>query len=132
MGNEILSLNWVGRRTQAGGHRFDDVSILLGHTTKEKRCMCFTFRNGVSNLFSDTDYAVIAIFKNRVYFKGANQRDGLKLCTNKETKQDTRYFRIGSERDVEHLIPFIGDYELKHDSFYDLYYIENSEMNKEE
>lgn len=121
---------WVG----AGQHHRKvsskaDVSL---HKVRnnDKDAIALTFRNGIHKLISETDYVLISMpKKNRIYFKQGTQMNGLLLGKNNGTKLDNRYSRFYSDEDVKFFLDFVGEYELKHDDFNELYYIEKEENN---
>lgn len=121
---------WVG----AGQHHRTikskaDVSLHIVSNNK-KDAIALTFRNGIHKLITETDYILVSMpKKNRIYFKQGTQMNGLLLGKNKGTLVDNRYSRFYAEEDVKFFLDFHGEYELKHDDFNELYYIEKEESN---
>mgnify|MGYP003297646411 CR=1 FL=1 len=120
MSENITNLNWIGRTCNHGAKA--DVSVTIANQSESRRCVNVTFRNSVNELVTQTDYMVVAPFKNRLFFKSATDVNGLLLCKN--ANSPNRYIRINRESDVESLTKFAGNYDLKYDEFYELYYIE--------
>lgn len=86
----------------------------------------FTFRNDVWQFFDGK--IEFAIYKNRILFRTATDNGGLTLFSG-SNKSNNKYFKIRVTEDTKIIKEqFIGDYELKYDSFYELYYIEREDM----
>ena len=131
--------NWFGKEVRKGYTRNDrDVTVNIVYKTKADKAenknpyITLTFRNGVRHLFADNEYALIAVVKNRIFFKESDSEHGLLVRQQKTQKEDTKaydngYMRIGDRDAVEALKPFFGSYDLKWDKFYELYYIEKEE-----
>lgn len=82
----------------------------------------FTFRNDCSKKLGDKgDKIEIAIFKNRIMFR--QSENGMTL-SGKSNKTSNRYMHFPITSLTEELTSFIGDYELKYDDFYEVYYVE--------
>lgn len=119
--------NWISRPDRKNVHRSDaDVSInCITYEKKPFSGISFTFRNEVAGFFGDR--IQFAIYKNRVMFRPSVEGEGIALCTVNK-KSPNRYFKMKLTKDIEELkSKFIGDYELKYDSFYEVYYIEKEE-----
>lgn len=131
MNNEVMKLNWIGTKAR-GSHGGNDVTITTGLQGghDERPYVNFIFRNGVSKLFSDTDYVLFAKFKNRIFFKAGDSNNGITLSKNKNASEDTRYARIQRANINEQFAVYAGDYELKYDEFYELYYIEREDKEE--
>ncbi len=125
MGNELIGLNWVGRAINSHSDKKIDVSITVANqsNTTKKKCVNFTFRNGIEKLITDTEYILVAPYKSRVFFKKATDVDGITLLKNKNSSNST-YARISAENDVPKFEGYAGNYQLKYDEFYELYYVE--------
>ncbi len=105
--------NWKVKSTNVGA--CDDVSI----TVIKGGAISIVFRNGKKELF---DGAIsYAVFKNRVMFR--KDKRGYAISSN--NKSENGYVKIG--KGDEEMWDFIGDYELKYDEFYEIYYIEKVE-----
>lgn len=126
MQNKMLGLDWVGRSISAPC-KGADVSITVANNNPQRRCINFIFRNDTEKLISETGYIVAAPYKNRVFFKEATSATGITLTKNKNSSGST-YARISSEPDVPKFLDYAGNYQLKYDDFYELYYIEKESM----
>ena len=84
----------------------------------------FTFRNDVWQFFGEK--VEFAVYKNRIMFRTATGTNGMALFSG-SNKSPNKYFKVRVTEDTKILKDkFIGDYELKYDSFYELYYIEGN------
>lgn len=125
-----IKLDCHGKIKACGRNSKNDVTVTIYNNSKGRH-IGITFRNDVFKIFAtDTDYFEYAIYKNRIYFRPSDDKHGILLCKNNNTSDAIRYARVMTENFVKLFVPFVGDYELKHDDFYDLYYVENSKMNK--
>ena len=131
--DEADRMNWMGRAGVKGNNKSSaDISISIVYTTMADKMngvkpkVAFTFRNKSRHAVSETDYVMIAVVKNRVFFKTSDQNNGFLIGNQSNTKQHG-YLRITQAEYVSRLAPFVGDYELKYDKFYELYYIEKGE-----
>lgn len=126
--NEVTrKLDWIGALGKKNPKANNDISIR--HTISENgesHYTGITLRHECWKLITDTPYVEVAIFKNRVFFKESDAIRGLTLCSNKNTSETTRYIRFYNGH-APKFIAFEGDYELKYDEFYELYYIERKE-----
>lgn len=103
----------------------EDISISVQNKIRGKqgddgKVVCFTFRNDCPELFTDSGYVQFCVYKNRVFFRQASNDDGYKI-TNASKTSKNRYVKIPG---VDLFKDFVGDYELKYDSFLELYYVE--------
>jgi|GEM_PF-1248196 len=107
---------WVGRGTQKSTA---DISI-----TEVKGGTQIIFRNGTREYFKER--AQLAVMKNRIYFRGND--DGYKLyCVGQ--KKPNGYLKLSEPTDIcKKVTEFLGDYALKYDEFYNLYYIEKEHI----
>ncbi|MBQ5768456.1 MAG: hypothetical protein IIV94_06160, partial [Clostridiales bacterium] len=98
----------------------------MGHNKKSgKKGFSLIFRNKCYEKLGK--FVEIAIYKNRIFFRETND-NGLTIRGKKGAPENTHYASINYiSEEVERLKDFIGDYELKHDEFYELYYIEKKE-----
>ena len=133
--------DWMGRsgaktyvRTNA------DVTITEVYPSKEdkrnrtKKKIAFTFRHHSRHAVSTTDYVMIAVVKNRIFFKTGNADNGFLIGSGNskaENSKDNGYLRISQEEFVSRLESFVGSYELQYDKFYELFYIEKEETADE-
>lgn len=108
-----------------GGRRSaqSDISVNCITYNKVARAgISFTFRNDVWQFFGER--VEIAIYKNRILFRTATNSTGMQLCSG-SAKTPNKYFKMKVDKTTQVIKDkFIGDYELKYDSFYELYYIE--------
>lgn len=73
-----------------------------------------------------SDYVVFGAFKNRIYFNKADKNIG--YCVT--CKNTTGYIKATlSGDDISVYEPFVGNYTLRFDEYYELYYID---MEREE
>lgn len=121
---------WYGKRKCSQEARKTgnlDISITESFANNVHKAR-FIFRNGVSNILSETDYIQYGITKNkrnpRVYFMSGTSDSGLKMSITKSSRADNRYVTINRESDAAELLPFTGDYELLYDSECSRYYIQ--------
>lgn len=118
---------WVNPRVRKGVSRgvVSDLSIsLISVGGKNKHDgISFVVRNEKEKEIG-TNFE-IAIFKNRVFFRPTDV-PAISLYKNKNTNYV--YGRIGVGAIVQTLKKFVGDYEIKHDEIYELYYIEKKEQ----
>lgn len=117
---------WHGKRGYSQraleGEPQSDVSIRKADMEDKIRAR-FIFRNGANDKISETDYMVYAIYKNKIYFKGADEHTGLKMTAN-NTKCGNRYVQINREEDAVDIWDFLGDYKLMFDEKKKLYFIQ--------
>lgn len=108
--------NWMMKST-VGGARISgkDVSV----TVWKGNNISVTFRNDTYSKITTNDYLVVAIVKNRVYFKGANANQGYK--TSKQAKNPRVQFHGKTAKALQ---PFVGQHDLFLDTNFDLYFIE--------
>lgn len=75
------------------------------------------------NLFKQfgSDYVCFGIFKNRIYFRGTDKQSGYKVTV----KGTHAYIQATLQaEEIANYEPFVGDYTLRYDEFYELYYID--------
>ena len=115
--------NWISKTGKQFRKAHSDISInCITYNRKPYNGLSFTFRNEVWGLFGDR--VEFAIYKNRVLFRSASNGEGLAFTTG-SSKCPNKYFKVKIDENTQILKDkFIGDYELKYDSFYELYYIE--------
>lgn len=113
-------LNWVGSSITKRSSRAD-VSISRVKWNKEKgKAFSFVFRNDAPNKLGSS--LQIAVNKNRVFFRSSP--GGVNTHTKSNSKAANTYMTIKESEPIKALVDFIGDYELKLDPYWDLYYIE--------
>ena len=117
--------NWLSRTGKAYHRAKSDVSInCIKCGGKQYGGLSFTFRNDVWQFFGER--VEFAIYKNRILFRTAAPGEGLSLF-NGNTTCSNKYFKVRLDKDTQVIKDkFIGDYDLKYDSFYELYYIEGN------
>lgn len=105
------------------GRLYDDVSLSI---TGNKRITIY-FRNDVDKLItnSKTDYIIVALLKDRIYFKRSNAAEGYKLSKSTNTGKILRVQISGYVAPT--LLKFVenntGEYPLKYDPDRELHYI---------
>ena len=98
-----------------------DISISRIKWTKEKgKAYSFVFRNEAPEKLGES--LQIAINKNRVFFKAS--KEGYKAHTRENAKTQNAYMTVKETEQTKALMDFIGDYELKLDPYWEIYYIE--------
>ena len=122
---------WIGGQNRLKTYAKDDVSINLinmGNQNKSANNQGFSiiFRNETWKKFGER--IEIAPFKNRIMFRTSDR--GIYMSKKSANKTTNRYAKYAPMNEIEMktLKEFIGDYELKYDSFYELYYIENENI----
>lgn len=115
----LASMNWKTRATNLRTSNCkSDVSISMARCKNSKPSMDVYFRNNVSELIDNgTGRIAVAFIEKRVYFKP--DENGYKISDS--SSPDRKTVRLRTDDDFS---AFIGDYELKYDSFLELYYVE--------
>lgn len=117
---------WVNPRQKKGftGEQRDVSISLITIGTKEKGHdgISIIFRNKIEERVGTN--LELAVYKNRVFFRQTDV-PAMNMLSNRETPN--RYGKIGTGAIVQTLKNFIGDYDLKYDTFYELFYIEREE-----
>ena len=109
---DMPAFEWVGKGTTRSTA---DVSI----TNVRGGCQII-LRNGTRDYFGER--IQIAIMKNRIYFRA--HEDGYKLLIQ---GKPNGYLKLCETTETcKKVVEFLGDYKLRHDDFYDLYYIEKT------
>lgn len=112
---------WIGANAKNYHRSNDDVSIgVIKNGRDPQGAISFTFRNGCWNNFGKR--VEIAIYKNRVMFRTSEK--GASLNTRSINNSVNRYMKLKVDESTEALKDFRGDYELKYDAFYELFYVE--------
>lgn len=105
------------------GRFFDDISL----SVTSDRSITIYFRNGVDKLITNgkTDYIIVALLKDRIYFKKSNITEGYKLSKSSNTGKSLRVQISGNI--APSLLKFAenntGEYPLKYDPDRELHYI---------
>lgn len=125
--------NWLGNNTASKNFSQKDISINLIKTGSLKSGettygFSIIFRNKVWEKFSNR--IEVATYKNRVMFRSTNNERGILLTKKQDNIANNRYAKLTNldDKTMEIWKQFIGDYELKYDSFYELYYIESDSI----
>lgn len=124
--NDFLdsSFHWIGAEVRRQRYSSADVSINKVKGSHEKRqAYGLSFRNETAGLLGD--YIQIAPIANRLLIRPSDSEKGFHLLSNKRSKNS--YLRIQSTPDTEVLERFLGDFELKYEALYGVYYIEKEE-----
>ena len=121
--DHINAIEWMPKKARGrGNEKAKDISIRCGTRDKKRRnYISLTIRNSISDLICPNGGGILAgVYKSRVYFV-EDFENGYKLGNNQANNNDVMYAKMGKH---DELIPFVGDYDLKHDEFLDMYYIE--------
>lgn len=115
--------NWITKSGKNYHRAQSDISInCITYNGKPFNGISFSFRNEVWQFFGER--VEFAIYKNRILFRSASNGEGMSFTTGSQ-KCTNKYFKVKIDENTQILKDkFIGDYELKYDSFYELYYIE--------
>ena len=100
------------------------IKISIGHFKKGsvvKEKANFLFLEHVAQIISERGYIQIAIDGDRMYFKDTSQSIGFKLVGR---ESGNRYCYITDKRIINYVREHEGDYEVKFDEKYKLYFIE--------
>lgn len=117
--NDFLSsLDWC-KNTRTRIDNKSDISITL---CSDNRNVSIVFRNGTAEKISKVGTFKFAKFKNRLIFADATGEPGFVMSKN--NKSHSKYAKFCYVAGREYIKEFIGDFELKRDDFYDVYYIE--------
>ena len=88
--------------------------------TAGTKMLSIVIRDNLYKQFN-SEFITFAILKNRIYFKGVDKHDGYKVSLN----HVNGYVQATLQpKEVKAYSKFIGDYSLKYDEIYELYYIE--------
>lgn len=118
--------NWISKSGKSYHRAKSDISInCITYDKKPYAGISFTFRNDVWQFFGER--IEFAIYKNRIMFRKANSGEGMAMFSGSD-KSPNKYMKIRITEDTQVIKDkFIGDYELKYDNFYELYYVETEE-----
>ena len=118
--NVLPELSWKTKLNQTGTRSSDDVSIAITKSKGEAKRLSLIFRIHMWEVLS-SEYIAFAVLKNRIYFKGTDKKEGYTVSV----KNTSGYLSITlNQKELETYEDFVGDYSLKFDNFYELYYIE--------
>lgn len=126
-GNVLPELQWYNKKRRLGDGCSKAVSISITTGSKnsksDRRRLAFIFRDKIFEGFN-SKHITFAIMKNRIYFKGVEPVDGYAITV----KGLNGYVQVTVTSDELGMFePFIGDYSLKYDKFYELYYVEKED-----
>lgn len=129
MDDVLNKLVWIGRKVANHGKYESDVHITTNLTDGKRDYVNFTFKNGSWKKFAeDSEYFEVSFYKNRLFLRKSDSKNGLLILTNKNCKTtEIRYAKIQCKGTPRLFVGWDGDYELMHDDFYDLYYIERKD-----
>lgn len=121
--NVLPELQWFNKKRKLG-ESSNAVSITVtagGKNSKaDRRRLAFIFRDKLYENFK-SKYITFAVMKNRIYFKGVEAKEGYAITI----KGVSGYCQATiTLNELEQFEPFIGDYSLRYDDFYELYYVE--------
>ena len=122
--NVLPELQWFNKKRNLGRTSDAPVSITVTAQSKnskgDRRRLAFAFRDKMYENFK-SKYITFAILKNRIYFKSVQPKEGYAITV----KGLAGYVQATITLDeLKNFEPFIGDYSLKYDDFYELYYVE--------
>lgn len=121
---------WIGSASKQSRSASDvTISKIFWDTAKKTKAYSFVFRNNTAERIGE--YIKIAIYKNRVLIRPASVGDSIHISIKSNCNTKNSYGKIKCEPNTQELDYFIGDYELKYDPFYEIYYIEKEETNNE-
>lgn len=103
-----------------------DVSINMikigGTEENPRKGFSVVLRNNCGDKYGN--FIQVAIYKGRVFFRPSEANEGF-YVRNRDSKNrtDNRYLQIPLNDETEGLKQFIGDYDMKHDDFYELDFV---------
>lgn len=115
-----------------------DVALsVVGDSNKGTRAVNITFRNNVSDFITGgkSDYIVVAVSRNRLYFRTSTKEEGYKLSfSSKDLERGVTSKRTAIQCSVSKALSEfaeknIGDHTLKFDHNRGLHYIEVNKFN---
>jgi len=115
-----------------------DVALsVIGNSNRGTRAVNITFRNNVSDFITGgkSDYIIVAVSRNRLYFKVSTKYEGYKLSiSSKDLERGSTSKRVAIQCNVskalsEFVEKNMGDYTLKFDNNRGLHYIEVNKFN---
>lgn len=111
------------------GRSETDVSVNTTHSKSRGNNVSIIFRNNVHRFITmgKSEFVVLALIGERIYFKYSDERDGWKLSKNGSNGTEHRYVSL-SENVAPAFYKFCethtGDYALKYDDDRNLHYID--------
>ena len=128
MDGVLNNLVWIGRKVSNHGKHGSDIHITTNLTDGKRDYVNFTFKNDSWKKFAEgSEYFEVSFYKNRLFLRKSDAKNGLLILTNKNCKTEIRYAKIQCRETPRLFVGLDGDYELMHDDFYDLYYIERKD-----
>lgn len=124
----LPDIDWMQKKVgRLAVNRDKDVHITITtggkHGVDGTKRIAFSFRNNIANVWLDKEckYLIFGSFKNRLFFRPVEAKVGYALSS----KGLNTYMTATLYKDeVEKYEPFIGDYHLRFDEYYELYYID--------
>lgn len=121
--------NWIGSSKYTRSNLDVSINKVFWDTKQKIKAYSLIFRNTAPQQIGNNFQ--IAIYKNRVMIRPVEEGQGVKLQMKSNSKTPNGYAKLRCDEDTKELDKFIGDYELKYDTFYELYYIEKEGMDNE-
>lgn len=120
----VSKFNWIGRQDYSKRISSSDISISRVWWDKPKKIKgySFVFRNETSSKLGD--HFEFAIDENVIIFRPA--KDGIAMTQRESSSASNRYAKVKETEDTVKLLEFIGDYDLKYNQLFGLFYIERS------
>jgi len=125
--NVLPELEWFNKKRRLGELGSGAVSIRVASPSRtskaDHRRLSFIFRDKLYENFK-SKYITFAIMKNRIYFKSVEAVEGYAITV----KGLSGYTQCTvTPNELKQFESFIGEYSLKYDDFYELYYVERGE-----
>lgn len=121
---EKNKLIWIGKMKRRSGNEVSISCKING--TGDKHLACFTFREDCFKDFTKSTFFEIAFSENRMYFRESDEEHGIRLLEHPEVVSTTRYAKIQNGF-AKNLVAWNGNFELKYDEEWELYYIERKD-----
>lgn len=123
----LPELNWKQKLNGRGHMSSANVTVSVGNVTRKDGCheyrskrVTFIFRDNLHQHFA-TGFLAFAPLKKRIYFKEATKADGYSISTKMTSGYVTATL---DDTEIGVYEEFVGDYTLKYDDVYELFYIE--------
>jgi len=125
--NQVMAekLKWLSTGTRASRSKADvSIKVYARNNNNKSDRYGLIIRNGLSELFGQ--YIDLAPYKTRLYIKpSSHDAGGYKLVSSQKVTNPFAYVTKNSATEV--IDEFLGDFDLKYDDFFDLYYIERGD-----
>lgn len=123
--NVLPELQWLNKKRRLGELSRSAVTIRVASPSRtskaDRKRLTFVFRDKLYENFNSR-YITFAVMKDRIYFKSVEAVEGYAIVI----KGLSGYVQVTVTPDeLKQFESFIGDYSLKYDDFYELYYVEN-------